>query len=391
MKRQEGSVILLVLLVSAVFAVLAPVAGTIATSEARIARSHAVQTTALYIAEAGVELAIARLREEPGFTTPAGNPISGGLNGGSYTVSVSGGSAALAERIIDSTGVWGGGQRRAAARVSFSPAQAPPQSFLFQHTFLSGGTAEIQGSTISGPVRVGGLDEHGNSPNKFTQEGQPVVDPQAGGRIPAVDFRHYVDLALDNRDQWYVVGDANRVLSPDSNDAADLDAAVRAANALIPRRERILINAGDNETVKLSLRGNDPPANFHGLIVIRAKTVKFEDNINAYPNNNNPLVILTTGDIVVPTGQGHRVDTLGNNTLLYSNGRVEIERSEGGGVRQMSGIVVAKGGNKDSELRNTYLAYNNAMLHLLQQDAQLGFRQQAATTVMNVTFTSPGP
>jgi len=390
-KRQEGSVILLVLLVSAVFAVLAPVAGTIATSEARIARSHAVQTTALYIAEAGVELAVARLREEPGFT---GN-FSGILGGGSFTVRVSGGSASLAERIIDSTGVWGGGQRRAAARVSFSQTQAPLQSFLFQHTFLSGDTsARINDSTITGPVRVGGFHSNGNEGNTFlppqSPPAQPVIDPQAGGRIPAVDFEYYVRLADANRQQWYVVCAENSVPFPDSTtNLDDLDAAVRAANALHPRRERILINAGGNRTVTWDKNSS---LNFEGLIVINAKEVKLQGNINI--NNANRLAILTTGDIDVGPGLGNTPESLGNHTLLYSNGRVEVTLANNNDRRlEIGGIIVAKGAGSGNsrDIRNATLTFNNSMLPLLERDAQPNFRQQAAATVMNVTFTSPGP
>ncbi|MBT9172801.1 MAG: hypothetical protein DDT21_01187 [Syntrophomonadaceae bacterium] len=380
---EQGSVILLVLLVSAIFAVLAPVAGTLALSEARIARSHAVQNTALYIAEAGVELAIARLREEPGFTTPTGNPIRGELNGGSFAVEIiseTPGPGEVGRRRITATGRWGGGQHQAAARVTFSPA--PLQSFLFQHTFLSGGTAEIRGSVISGPVRVQALhkDSEGNTFDSdmdqiFNEQvDKPVEGEIADSLIPPVDFGHYRRLAVDNPSLWHVTP------------SRDLDEAIREANRL--GRRRILLTSDDDDKGKVTL---DEPVSFSGLIVIQAREVSIRRDINAAPHQNNPLVILTTGDIDVPTGQGHRVDTLGNNTLLYSNGRVEIERSEGGGVRQMSGIVVAKGGNKDSELRNTNLAYNNAMLHLLQQDAQPDFPQQAAGTVMNITFINPQP
>ena len=321
---EQGSVILLVLLVSAIFAVLAPVAGTLALSEARIARSHAVQNTALYIAEAGVELAIARLREEPGFTTSTGNPIRGELNGGSFAVEIiseTPGPGEVGRSRITATGRWGGGQHQAAARVTFSPA--PLQSFLFQHTFLSGDTsARINDSTITGPVRVGGFHSNGNERNTFLSlqglPAQPVTDPQAGGRIPAVDFGHYVALARDNRDQWYVVGAANSVPSPDSTENLDdLDAAVRAANDR--ELKKILINAGGNRTVTWD---KNSLLNFEGLIVINAKEVKLQGNINI--NNANQLAILTTGDIDVGPGLGNTPVSLGKHTLLYSNGRVEV-------------------------------------------------------------------
>ncbi len=356
---RQGSVVLLVLLVSAVFAVLAPVAGTIATGEVRISRSHAVQNTALHIAEAGVELAVARLRAEPGFT----GTFSGQAGGGSFTVIVSGAASPLAERTIAATAIWGGGQQRAAARVTFS--QTPLQSFLFQHTLLSGGTAEIRGSTISGPVRLHAL--HQNSRDNTFDQGQPVTVNVYDSLIPLVNFSHYQGLANANPSLWHVTT------------SGDLDGAVNAANSL--GRQRILVNAGDGNVTL------DAPVYFTGLIVIQADEVRIRRDINA--GQNNPLVILTTGDIDVRPGQGHRVDTIGNSTLLYSSGTVALTRSEGGGVRQMTGIVVAKkGGASPRDLWNANLAYNNSMLHLLEQDAQPEFRETAATT-MHVEYVRP--
>jgi hypothetical protein len=369
---QKGSVILLVLFVSAVFAVLAPVAGTLALSEARIARSHAVQNTALYIAEAGLELAIARLRTDSAFTTPANTPITGTLNGGSFSVSVTAGMGS--ERIITATGNWGGGQQRVAARATFS--QAPLQTFLFQHTLLSGGHTKIKNSTVRGPVRV--LNPVLEGDDNLFDQGQPVPGPFGPSQtIPPVDFGHYERLAGASPSLWHVVyGD-------------DLDAAIRAANNLIPRRERILIYAGNK--ADLSLKNNDPPINFSGLIVIQARTVNIDSNINY--NSSNPLVVLTTGDIKINPGQGNSPNMLGNSTLLYSSGTVVLTRSEGGGKRQMTGIIVARqGGGSPRALWNADLAYNNAMLPLLEQDAQPDFRQtQAAGTGMNVTFINPQP
>jgi hypothetical protein len=368
---QKGSVILHVLLVSAVFAVLAPVAGTLAMSEVRIARSHALQTTALYIAEAGVELAIARLRAEPGFTTPANTPITGALSGGSFSVNVTAGMGS--ERIITAIGSWGGGQQRASARVTFNQAQAPLQTFLFQHTVLSGGHTRIRNSTVRGPVRVLGLQEEGT--NRF-DPGQPMSGSFGPSQaIPPVNFNHYQTLANANPSLWHVTT------------SRDLDQTINTARSL--GRQRILIAAGDDRVTL------DEPVNFTGLIVIQAEEVRLRSDINA--GRSDPLVILTAreeeeeegGDIDIRPGD--RVDTLGNNTLLYSSGTVALTRSEGGGTRQMTGIVVARqGGAEPRDLWNANLTYNNAMLHLLQQDAQPDFRQtQAAGTGMDVTFISP--
>jgi hypothetical protein len=360
---------LLVLLVSAVFAVLAPVAGTIAVSEARIARSHAVQNTALHIAEAGVELALARLRAEPGFTTTTVNPINGELNGGSFSVDVfseAPGPGEVMRRRIAATGRWGGGQQRAAVRVIFT--QTPLQSFLFQHAFLSGGTAKIRNSVISGPVRLHALDNE-SSGNTF-DHGQPVTGNIYDSLIPLVNFSYYQGLAGANPSLWHVTT------------TLDLDQAVNAANSL--GRQRILVNAGDDDVTL------DAPVNFTGLIVIQADEVRIRRDINAGQNHqNNPLVILTTGDIDVRPGQGHRVDTLGNSTLLYSNGTVALTRSQGGGVRQLTGIIIAKkGGASPRDLWNANLAFNNAMLPLLERDAQPEFRETPAI-VMHVEYIKP--
>lgn len=372
---QKGSVILLVLFVSAVFAVLAPVAGTLALSEARIARSHAVQNTALYIAEAGQELAIARLRTDSAFTTPANTPITGTLNGGSFSVSVTAGTGS--ERIITATGNWGGGQQRVAARVSFS--QAPLQTFLFQHTLLSGGDVIIDykdpGVYITGPVQVKSWERKKNNP---FETNQPRIG-DVGNDIPSVNVGHYKDLARNNP-LWL------RTTETDLANAID--------TAVINSIQRILITSLDNHPRlnKVELKPNSP-VEFTGLIVIDAATVQIKSTINN-ANEKLPLVILTTGDIDINPGQrGGKLPTLGNSTLLYSNGIVEFELSSAGGTRDMTGIVVAKGiGNKLSKFRNINLAYCDDMLPLLQQDAQPDFRQtQADGAGMNVTFINPQP
>lgn len=348
-------------------------------SEVRIARSHAVQTKALYIAEAGVELALARLCAEPGFT----GVFNGQVSGGSFSVEVRSETPDPGEagkRKIRATGSWGGGQQQAAAQVTFT------HSFLFRHAFLSDGTAEILRSTISGPVRLQAL--HQNSRDNIfdsdqdgianEQEDQSIVGLPAGYRIPHINFGHYQELASNNPSLWHVTS------------SRDLDESIRNANNRLVAdayglRSILITSSADddgNDTVTL-----DAPVSFSGLVVIQADEVRIKDNINTAPNQNNPFVILTTGDINVPAGPGHSVDTLGGNTLLYSNGRVNIEG------RQLSGIVVAKDDiedNKNSGLRNTNLAFNNAMLHLLQRDAQPEFRQEAGS-VMNVTFISPQP
>jgi len=365
MKRQNGSVILLVLLVGAVFAVLAPVAGTIATSEARIARSHAVQNAALYIAEAGVELALARLRAQPGFT----GGISGELNGGSYTVSVSGGTAPLAERTITSTGRWGGGQQQAAARVTFS--QAPLQDFLFRHTFLSGGTVDIRDVIIRGPFRVGAIGKQQGTNTFQNLTGQPLPPderPVLDSEIPPVNFSHYQALATAHPTLWL------------NTPSPDLDGAIR--DAIRDNRRRILVRAGNADVTLCS------PVNFSGLIVIQAREVRFRYNINA--GRSEPLVILTTGRVDSGPGGGSSAETLGRNTLLYSNETVSLTRSGGASSFAMDGIVVAKkGGANPRDLWNANLTYNNAMLHLLAQDAQPNFRQQGETTQQSVVYIRP--
>ena len=122
-KGQSGAALVVALIVMSMLALLTVSSLDMLTINVQIAGNHAHELQALYIADAGIEDAIDRLRDDPNWNTGLQNVELPAGSGNSYTVVID--NSGYPSVIITSTGTAANFQRSLEAEVKITGSSAP--------------------------------------------------------------------------------------------------------------------------------------------------------------------------------------------------------------------------------------------------------------------------
>ncbi len=123
MEGQSGAALVVALIVMSLLALLTINSLDMLTINVQIAGNHAHELQASYIADAGIEDAIDRLRDDPNWDAGLQNVELPAGSGNSYTVEID--NSEYPSIIITSTGTAANFQRSLEAEVKITGASAP--------------------------------------------------------------------------------------------------------------------------------------------------------------------------------------------------------------------------------------------------------------------------
>lgn len=122
-KGQSGAALVVALIVMSMLALLTVSSLDMLTVNVQIAGNHAHELQASYIADAGIEDAIDRLRDDPNWDTGLQNVELPAGSGNLYTVAID--NSGYPSVIITSTGTAANFQRSLEAEVKITGSSAP--------------------------------------------------------------------------------------------------------------------------------------------------------------------------------------------------------------------------------------------------------------------------
>ncbi|MGI6097039.1 MAG: pilus assembly PilX family protein [Dethiobacteria bacterium] len=349
--KEDGSALLTVLAFMLVLTIIGTAFIGNSLTEAKIAVSQMHNVQAYYIAEAGLEIGIAALRCDFGFAPPNGSPLTGVLNGGTYTVTFD--NISDVKRKVLSTATYNNVEAIVVAEVELAP--------LYQDALTVFEKLELEGITINGNIHVndrlyvkGNKESTINGRLSYTDRQriniqnsylkvQKIVDkeqedsfllftdagqiPQAWQAteipIPAIDFENFTehsDIVYDKAYFWSEPPDENKVLF----------------------RDNLHIDAEDNFI-------------FDGMIIVDGY-VHLDGTFNeGYANHS--LIIVAKDSIVIGDSFGKGIN-VGGKVFLCSEKDIKI--TSGGALSSwdLTGIIIAP----DVALDNGSFTYDTSVL-----------------------------
>lgn len=169
LEQEHGSASIMASIVMILLLALGGAFITLSSTEVDISKDYRNGVAAQYLAEAGVQWAIVKLKTEPDFVTRTGNVTGvtttsatkneGTTTAGNYTVTVAGDGAT---RTITSTGIVGSGRTAAKRQVILNVSLPTGESGVYSFPVYSATSVEIAGG---GRVELGAAGSNGSVEN----------------------------------------------------------------------------------------------------------------------------------------------------------------------------------------------------------------------------------
>lgn len=295
LNQEQGSASILAVIVMTLLLVLGGAFILLSSTEADISRDYRNGVAAQYLAEAGVQWAIVKLKTEPSFVNSTGNNTGitttsavqneGTTTAGTYTVKVAGTGTT---RTITSTGAVGNGLTAAKRQVILNVTPAG----VYGYPVYSATEVTVNGG---GKVYLGGVGSQGTVSNAGYIEGMP--NPYQSYVFPTFKESDYSSSTT-------LPGNIN-----DKESRTNLSGTY-------------YVDSDFNVSGELSAAGNSPVTIF----------VKGKVQINGNGRISGNFKIIATGDV--------DVNGYVNKAIFIAGGTAESHVNGGG---TMYGSMIAKG------------------------------------------------
>jgi hypothetical protein len=353
MHNSRGSVLIFVLILMAFILYLGSMQARHSVIEAQIAGNYRRNAQAYYLAEAGVEGALAVLQSNLSLVQNGGFVLEGTAPGGFFEVSLMDSSSTLISR-----GFAGNAKETIRVEVNFS--EFPAENMLVVPELMLSGNARIEGGLhVNAALNVSHAGNSVDGPFSFSG-GDPVFDEGASLFLEALQVTATKVLDLNP----YRVASARPVFNFNEDfyrgkgyqAFATLEEYLLAEGLAGQPLKKIRIT---NHLDLSALSGNFP---FHGVVVVTSpQPVILSGFINTEAaDQGNQMVILATEaqDIIIcPTPDGHL--QLGGTFFLLTKGNISLQGAPGfgGETLRFQGAVVCH----RLALRDTTFVYDTLL------------------------------